>query len=115
MMDYAGHYQAEARQYRRPLVWNRWDDPAQIFDAHSNGKGAWVLHMLHRRLGDTLFWKVLEQHLATYAHKVLVRRGVEVQLETAIARASAPRVDLQDGSHIPTRTSRGNQVNKGAM
>ncbi|MFB3131046.1 MAG: M1 family aminopeptidase, partial [Rhodothermales bacterium] len=69
MMDYADHYQAEARQYRRPLVWNRWDDPAQMFDAHSNGKGAWVLHMLRRRLGDTLFWKVLEQHLSTYAYK----------------------------------------------
>jgi len=69
LLSYADHYQAEARQYRRPLVWNRWDDPAQMFDAHSSWKGAWVLHMLRRRLGDALFWKVLEQHLTTYAFK----------------------------------------------
>ncbi|MCH8960255.1 MAG: HEAT repeat domain-containing protein [Bacteroidetes bacterium] len=69
LLTYADHYQAEARQYRRPLVWNRWDDPAQMFDAHSSWKGAWVLHMLRRRLGDALFWKVLEQHLTTYAFK----------------------------------------------
>ena len=46
----------------------------------------------------------LAEDLAAYAHKVLVRRGVEVRLGTAIAQASFNGVDLQDGSHIPTRT-----------
>lgn len=69
MLDYADRYLAEARLYRRPLVWNRWSDPSQLFDAHSSAKGAWVLHMLHRRIGEAAFWKVLEQHLATYAGK----------------------------------------------
>lgn len=46
----------------------------------------------------------LAEDLAAYAHKVLVRHGVEVRLGTAIAQASFNGVDLQDGSHIPTRT-----------
>lgn len=71
MLNHAGHYLAEAQHYRRPLVWNRWDDPARMFDAHTYSKGAWVLHMLRRRLGDALFWKVLEQHLTTYAFKTV--------------------------------------------
>ena len=69
LLAYTDRYLDEARHYRRPLIWNRWDDPAQVFDAHSAAKGAWVLHMLRRRLDDARFWKVLEQHLTTYAHK----------------------------------------------
>ena len=69
MQDYARRYLAETRHYRRPLVWNRWEDPAMLFDAHSAQKGAWVLHMLRRSLGDDLFWTVLEQYLTTYAFK----------------------------------------------
>ncbi len=46
----------------------------------------------------------ISESLAAYAHKVLVRRGVEVRLGTAIVQASTGGVDLQDGSHIPTRT-----------
>ena len=69
MQDYARRYLAEARRYQRPLVWNRWEDPAALLDAHSTQKGAWVLHMLRRRLGDDLFWTVLEQYLTTYTFK----------------------------------------------
>ena len=67
MQDYARRYLDEAQHYRRPLVWHRWEDPAMVFDAHSAQKGAWVLHMLRRRLGDERFWTVLEQYLTTYA------------------------------------------------
>ena len=46
----------------------------------------------------------ISESLAAYAHKLLVRRGMKVRLGTAIAQASSGGVDLQDGSHIPTRT-----------
>lgn len=46
----------------------------------------------------------LHEDLAAYAHRLLVRRGVEVRLGTAVTRASSGGIDLQDGSHIPTRT-----------
>ncbi len=67
MMDHAERYQAEARHYRRPLVWNRWIDPSDVLDAHSAQKGAWVLHMIRRKIGDALFWNVLENYLTTFA------------------------------------------------
>lgn len=67
LQNYARRYLDEAEHYRRPLVWNRWEDPAMVFDAHSAQKGAWVLHMLRHRLGDERFWTVLEQYLTTYA------------------------------------------------
>lgn len=44
------------------------------------------------------------EELAAYAQNVLVRRGVEVRLGAAIARASSSAVYLRDGSQIPTRT-----------
>ena len=47
---------------------------------------------------------LIAEDLAAYAHRVLLRRGVEVRLETAVSRASSDGVDLQDGSRIPTRT-----------
>ncbi|MFQ5912194.1 MAG: NAD(P)/FAD-dependent oxidoreductase [Nitrospinota bacterium] len=46
----------------------------------------------------------LAEDLAAYAQRGLLRRGVEVRLGTGIAQASAGGVDLQDESHIPTRT-----------
>ncbi|MFQ5914270.1 MAG: NAD(P)/FAD-dependent oxidoreductase [Nitrospinota bacterium] len=46
---------------------------------------------------------LMAEDLAAYAHGALLRRGVEVRLETAVSRASSVGVDLQDGSHIPTR------------
>ncbi len=47
---------------------------------------------------------LIAEDLAAYAHRVLLRRGVEVRIETAVSRASSDGVDLQDGSRIPTRT-----------
>ena len=39
-----------------------------------------------------------------YAKRALERRGVEVRLETAVTRAEADRVVLDDGDELPTRT-----------
>ena len=33
------------------------DDFKQLLNANSYQKGSWILHMLRRKLGDTLFWK----------------------------------------------------------
>lgn len=35
-----------AEPYRRPLVWDRWQHPFDLEDAHARWKGLWVLHML---------------------------------------------------------------------
>lgn len=40
-----------------------------LLNRNSYEKGGWVLHMLRRKLGDTLFWKGVQTYYATYAGK----------------------------------------------
>ncbi len=57
-----------------------------------------LVEMADRLLGG------FHSHSADYALRALRRRGVEVRLGTAVARAAADRVELDDGTEIPTRT-----------
>ncbi len=41
----------------RPVVDTTVTDLMKLLNANSYQKGAWVLHMLRRELGDDLFWK----------------------------------------------------------
>jgi aminopeptidase N len=41
-------------------------DYMQLLNANSYQKGSWVLHMLRRKLGDTLFWKGIRNYYAKY-------------------------------------------------
>lgn len=38
----------------------------QLLNANSYEKGSWILHMLRRKLGDTLFWKGIRAYYAKY-------------------------------------------------
>ncbi|SDT64989.1 Peptidase family M1 [Mucilaginibacter mallensis] len=40
------------------------DNYVQLLNANSYEKGGWVLHMLRRKLGDTLFWKGIRAYYA---------------------------------------------------
>ena len=63
-------YLAEARdRYIRPIVFNRYNGPWEIMDAHSYPKGAAVLHMLRFVLGDQAFFRVLGEFLNRFAFK----------------------------------------------
>jgi aminopeptidase N len=41
----------------------------ELLNANSYQKGGWVLHMLRRKLGDTIFWKGIRTYYASYAGK----------------------------------------------
>ena len=57
-------YLQEAReQYVRPIVFDRYEKPQDVFDAHSYPKGALVLHMLRAILGDDAFFRTLSAFL----------------------------------------------------
>ncbi len=61
-------YLREARtRYIRPIVTDRYDAPADMFDAHTYPKGARVLHMLRAYLGDGPFFATLRHFLHRYA------------------------------------------------
>jgi len=42
-------------------------DPMVLLNANSYQKGGWVLHMLRRKIGDSLFWKGLRSYYASYS------------------------------------------------
>jgi aminopeptidase N len=53
-------YLREAKmRYIRPLVFNRFNEPWEVMDAHSYPKGAAVLHVLRSILGDKPFFRAL--------------------------------------------------------
>jgi aminopeptidase N len=59
-------YMAEDRdRYRRPLVYDRWEFPMEVYDRHAYQKGGIVLGMLRYVLGDDDFFRTLKY----YAHK----------------------------------------------
>lgn len=62
----ADAYRTEAAQYRRPLVWDQWEHPLDLHDAHSWAKSAWVLHLLRQQVGDPVFWQALRGFLHTH-------------------------------------------------
>jgi aminopeptidase N len=45
------------------------NDYMQLLNPNSYEKGGWVLHMLRRRIGDTLFWKGISTYYATFRNK----------------------------------------------
>lgn len=44
-------------------------DYMQLLNPNSYEKGGWVLHMLRRKLGDSLFWKGIDDYFATYKNR----------------------------------------------
>jgi len=51
-----------------PIVHHTYTDPWQQFDSRTYPKGAWVLHMIRRRLGDGIWWEVINRYVETRAH-----------------------------------------------
>ena len=44
-------------------------DYMELLNANSYQKGGWILHMLRRQLGDSIFWKSIRSYYAAYAGK----------------------------------------------
>lgn len=64
LLDKKNAYLKEARErYIRPIVFDRYDGPPDVFDSHSYPKGACVLHMLRGILGDDAFFRTLSAFL----------------------------------------------------
>lgn len=57
-------------RYIRPIVFDRWNDPGDLFDSHLYPKGAAVLNMMRYVLGDEAFSRAMTQFLQEYAFKI---------------------------------------------
>ncbi|MCP5048772.1 MAG: M1 family metallopeptidase, partial [bacterium] len=61
-------YLAEARnRYIRPIVYHRWNVPNDNFDSHTYPKGAVVIQMMRRLLGEKPFLKTISLFLNKHA------------------------------------------------
>lgn len=64
LLDKKNQYLWEAKnRYVRPLVFNRFNNPWEVMDAHSYPKGAVILHMLRDVLGDKAFFASMKLFL----------------------------------------------------
>jgi len=70
LLEKKNRYLREANDtYIRPIVFNRYDEPGDNFDAHTYPKGACVLHQLRYLLGEGPFFKTLSTFLHEHAFK----------------------------------------------
>jgi aminopeptidase N len=53
----------------------------ELLNANSYQKGGWVLHMLRRQLGDSLFWKGIQTYYNRYAGKNAVTGDLRKVME----------------------------------
>ncbi|MEE9270545.1 MAG: M1 family metallopeptidase, partial [Candidatus Krumholzibacteria bacterium] len=53
----------------RPVVDRRYEEPRDMFDSRAYPKGASILHMLRRRVGDEMFWRSVKRYLTEHAHQ----------------------------------------------
>ena len=60
---------AYSKVSNNPVVDTAVKDYMKLLNANSYEKGGWVLHMLRRQIGDSLFWKGLRKYYADYAGK----------------------------------------------
>jgi aminopeptidase N len=81
-------YLSEARgRYRRPVVCQDYEAPIDIFDRHLYEKGACVLHLLRRELGDGVFWRGVNRYLTQHARGVVETRDLMRALETVSGKS----------------------------
>ena len=57
-----------AKNYERPVI-DENKDYMELLNPNSYQKGSWVLHMLRRQLGDSVFHKSIKKYYAEYAGK----------------------------------------------
>ena len=62
-LDQAAYLGEASSRYQRPIVCRDYEEPIDLFDRHLYEKGALVLHMVRREIGDDSFWKGVHLYL----------------------------------------------------
>lgn len=66
---------------RRPIVTKYYTNADALFDTYAYPRGAAVLHMLHKHLGDELFFKSLQHYLTTNANTPVQTEELRIAIE----------------------------------
>jgi aminopeptidase N len=81
-------YLGEANgRYQRPIVCRDYEEPIDLFDRHLYEKGALVLHMLRRELGDDLFWKGVRLYLGQHGGRIVETNDLQRAFEEVSGRS----------------------------
>jgi len=70
----------------RPMVDNVEPDPEAVLDANDYQKGAWVLHMLRRELGDSTFFRGIREYYRRYRDSSVTSDQFQRVMEEAAGR-----------------------------
>lgn len=74
-------YFSEAASYRRPIIFNEYTEPEDMYDRHTYAKSGQVLGMLHDMFGDDLWWSAMNNFLHTYEYQAVDMRDVQYIFE----------------------------------
>jgi aminopeptidase N len=70
-----------AKKKMRPVVDSSVTNYMELLNANSYQKGAWVLHMLRRAMGDHDFWKGVRAYYKTFAGHNAITDDLRIQME----------------------------------
>lgn len=79
-----------ARKKLRPVVDSSVTNYMELLNANSYQKGGWVLHMLRRQLGDTIFWKGIRTYYNRFAGKNAITGDLCKVMEEVSAKNLKP-------------------------
>ena len=85
----AGNFQdylRSDRQYRRPIVEPRYDDPWQMFDGVTYAKGSCVLHALRGTVGDAAWWRGVGLYVDRHKDGIVATEDLRAAMEIAAGR-----------------------------
>ncbi|PYS53262.1 MAG: hypothetical protein DMF68_00085 [Acidobacteria bacterium] len=75
------YFLEDSFRYRRPIVYDRYRQPIDLFDSTLYKKGALILHMLREEVGDEMFWNSLNKYLNENKDKVVQTSDLEHAFE----------------------------------
>ena len=57
-----------SKAYGHPIVDTTYNDLMQLLNPNSYQKGAWVLHMLRNKIGNTIFWESIREYYKEFQY-----------------------------------------------
>src|ERR1035437_2157410 len=72
---------------RRPIVTKYYANKDAMFDTYAYPGGGSVLHMLRKQVGDKLFFKALNNYLATNAHQPVSTEDLRIAFEESTGQS----------------------------
>lgn len=87
MNENARLYLAEDQsKYRRPIVYDRYRNPSELFDATLYQKGGFIIHMLREVVGDEIFWKAVNRYLNEFKYQSIETSDLQRVFEETSGR-----------------------------